>query len=246
MKLAVTTSSLEGYGLNRIFKFIKETGFDGIELVLSKKDFDTQNAQYVNELCKQYNLPILAIQALEKSKPKQIQEAVDLAITIGCRVIIVKPPKIFDFKYSQWLKEEVPKIREKESISIALENAPDETILGFIPAHAMNSMNDLKNFRHACLNTAFVASKKDNIIDMLLKMKKYLVHVHLTNMRKNNTGALPQNGSLPIESFLSKLKQEDYKGCVSIDVNPKYLHVSQDNEMQKLLIEAKEFCLKYM
>ncbi|KKP39068.1 MAG: hypothetical protein UR28_C0010G0051 [Candidatus Peregrinibacteria bacterium GW2011_GWF2_33_10] len=246
MKIAFTTSSLEGYGLNRIFRFAKELGFDGLELVQSRKNLDTTDANYINALCKEYDLPVLAIQTQDSSKSRQILDAVDIAKTIGTKIIVIKSPKFFDFKYTEWLKTEVPKIRERESISIALENSPDDTILGFIPATAMNSVNDLKKFKHACLNTAYASSKKQNIIDLLMSMKNYLVHIHLTNVKQNHYGVLPQNGSLPMESFLAKIKQEDYKGTIALDINPKYLHVGKEDEMKKLLLEAKEFCLKYI
>lgn len=245
MKLAITTASLEGYGLHRIFRFAKEALFDGVELDISKKNFDTCNAEYLNELIKEYDLPIIAIKTAEP-KEKTILDAVALALNLGTKIIIVDPPKIFDLKYAQWLKQEVPKIREKEEISIALENAANETIFGFIPATSMNSLRDLKDFKHVCINTAFAANKKENIIDLIMKMKNYLVHVHLTNIKQNKIGALPQSGILPVESFLSKLKQEEYKGCVSLDVNPKNLRVGKDDELKKLLTEAREFCLKYI
>ncbi len=246
MKIAFTTSSLNGYGLNRIFEIGKELSFDGIELVMDKKNYDTLSAEYINSLSKTYNLPVLAIEAFDNAKEKHIRDAVDIAKTIGSKIVIVKPPKFFDFKYSQWLKDEVPKIREQEEISIALENSPGETILGFIPAHAMNSLHDLKKFKHACLNTGYTFEKKENLIDTFLKIKNYLVHVHLSNVKKGKVGAPPQSGVLPIESFLSKLKQENYKGTVSIDLDPKYLHLGNNQEMKKLLLEAKDFCLQYI
>lgn len=246
MKLSFTTASLEGYGLNRIFEFAKELGFDGIELSLSRRNLDTMDKDYVKSLVDQYNLPVLAIETLDGSKEKQIVEAVELAKTVGSKIIIVKPPKIFDFKYATWLQSEVPKIREREEISIALENAGDDTIFGFIPATAMNSLSDLKKFKHVCINTGYIASKKQNIIDVLMSMKNYLVHVHLSNIKHNKVGALPQEGILPMESFLAKLKQEEYKGTISFDINPKNLHINKTDEMKRLLTEAKEFCGKYI
>ena len=50
----------------------------------------------------------------------------------------------------------------------------------FIPAHAMNSLHDLKKFKHACLNTGYTFEKKENLIDTFLKIKNNtLQKVHL-------------------------------------------------------------------
>jgi sugar phosphate isomerase/epimerase len=246
MKLALKTSCLEGYGLNRIFTFTKEIGFDGVELVISKKNYDTFNADYIKELCESHGLPIIAVQLPQNSGQKQIEEAISFVKKIGTKIIIIPSPRIFNFKYTQWLKEQVPNLREKEQISIAMENAPDDTILGFLPAHAMNSLGELKKFKHICLNTGYSATKKENIIDTYLSIKKCLVHVHLSNIKKTHLGSLPQEGSLPIESFLAKLKQENYKGAISLDIDPRNLHIGKDEEVKKLLTEAKEFCQKYI
>ena len=52
-------------------------------------------------------------------------------------------------------------------------------------------------------------------------------------------------GIMPLESFLTKLKQEKYPGAVSIKVLPKYLHAGEDEKVVKDLKEIKDFYDKY-
>ena len=59
--LILSTDSLKGYGLNRIFDFAKEAGYDGIELVLETRIYDTQNVDYINSLVKEYGVPVVAV-----------------------------------------------------------------------------------------------------------------------------------------------------------------------------------------
>jgi sugar phosphate isomerase/epimerase len=239
--LALSTDSLKGYGLNRIFQITKAAGYDGVDLVLDPKNFDTQNAEYVKSLIDQTGLPVLGIQTPPNCSPRKVQEAVKMAKLLGTRVIVIQPPKIFDFKYIQWLKNEIPKIRQTENISIALENAPSQTFLGIIPEHAMGNILDLKKFKHVCIDTTRVAQKRDDLIRVYKALKKYLVHVHLSNVKGGNYYYLPPKGILPIESFLTKLKQDSFPGTISLKVNSKYLDAGDDQKVMKALQEQKLF-----
>lgn len=242
--LALSTDSLTGYGLNRIFAFAKEAGYDGIDLYISGKNYDTQNTEYVKGLSQEYGMPIAAIQ-LPDPTPKRLQKALEIAKAVGCKVIVIQPPKIFSVRQTSWLKSEVPKIRAKENISIALENAPADMILGFIPRHAMNNINEMKKFKHACIDTTRVAEKKEDLIRIYKNLSKYLVHVHLSNVKGSKKYYLPDDGILPIESFLTKLKQDSFPGSISVKVNPKYIEAGDDAKMMKHLKDVKEYYDKY-
>lgn len=239
--LVLSSDSLRGYGLNRIFNFVKQAGYGGVDLAIDFKNFDTQNTDYVKLLSDQYQIPVVAIQAASVSSPKKIMETVKMAKTLGCRIIVVQPPKIFDFKYIQWLKNEIPKIRQKENISIALENAPSETFLGIIPEHAMGNVNEMKKFKHACIDTTRVAQKHDDLIRIYKSLKKFLVHIHLSNVKLGKQYYLPNEGILPIESFLTKLKQDSWPGNIAVKVNPKFMNAGDDEKVLKTLLDIKKF-----
>jgi sugar phosphate isomerase/epimerase len=239
--LALSTESLKGYGLNRIFNMVKAAGYEGIDLAIDPKNFDTQNAPYIKSLIDQTGVPVLAIQTPPICGPKKILETVNMAKLLGTRILVIQPPKIFDFKYVQWLKNEIPKIRQQENISIALENAPSQTFLGIIPEHAMGNILDLKKFKHACIDTTRVAMKHDDLIRIYKSLKKYLVHIHLSNVKAGKQYFLPDKGILPIESFLTKLKQDGFPGTIAIKVNSKFLDAGDDDKVMKHLAEQKLF-----
>lgn len=243
--ITLSTDSLKGYGLNRIFKFIKDAGYDGVDLYVDPKDFDTQDTAYVKSLAEEYGLPVVSLQTQPNATAKNIVEAVEMAKELGVKIVIVQPPKMFNFKYIKWLTDEVPKIRQRESISIALENAPNKTFLGIIPEHAMNNLNELRKFKHAALDTTRVAQKKDDLIRVFGVLKKFLVHVHLSNVKKGKGYCLPDEGILPLESFLTKLKQEGYRGAVSFKIAPKFLQAGDDKKVLKYLAECKKFYEEY-
>ncbi len=243
--LTISTDSLKGYGLNRIFNFAKEAQYDGIDLAITPHNYDTQNTKYIKSLIDEFNIPVLSIQTPAKANPKKIKSAVTMAKALNTKIIIIQPPKIFDFKYIQWLKTEIPKIRQKENISIAMQNSPSDTFLGIIPEHAMGSTLDLKKFKHASLDTTRIAQKKGDLIRIYKSLRKYIVHIHLSNVKAGKPYYLPTQGILPIESFLTKLKQDNYKGILSIKVNPKTLNVGKDEKVLNELKNQKEFYETY-
>ncbi len=245
MKIAISTDSLKGYGLARIFEFAKELGFDGIDLTMDKKNLDTLDPDYVAKLAKETGVPVVAIQALDNSKQKDLEDAIAMAKKVNARVIVVQAPKILDRKYADWLKKEVPNIRKKENISIALENAANKTWLGFIPERTMNNMRELKKFKHACLDTSRVAEKKEDLMYAYGSLQKFLVHVHISNFYRTKGYQMLTKGTVPLESFLSKLATDDFKGAISLKIAPRYLQVKDLDKMKKNLEENIEFIKKY-
>lgn len=246
MKIVLSSESLKGYGLNRIFGFAKEAGYDGIDLAMDPSEHDTMDENYIKQISDQTGLHVGSIQTPKTTTKNHIEDAISLAKKIGTKIIIIQPPKLLNVKLAKWLRDEIPKIRQRENISIALENASSETIFGFLPEHAMGSIGDLKKFKHVCLDTSRIAQKKEDLIRFYESIKKYLVHIHVSNFYKGKAYAPPEMGVLPLESFLSKLKQDDFKGSISIKVRPQNFHVGDDQRMLSDIKASLEYCKKYV
>lgn len=243
--IILSTDSLRGYGLNRIFELAKAAGYDGIDVAVDFGAFDTCNGEYLKKLSDEYQMPIHAVSAPMQVKSDRIKQLVEIAKTVQAKVVIIQPPKILDFKMSSWLKNEVPRLREKEFISIALENAPAETFLGFIPLHTMSNTEELKRFKHISLDVTRIGESRKDLMRAYTSFKKFLVHVHLSNIYHGKKYAPPQEGIMPLESFLTKLKQDRYPGAISIKISPKFLHVGDDGKVIESLKEAKKYYDKY-
>lgn len=243
--LLLSTDSLKGYGLNRIFGFTKDAQYDGVELALSTSDFDTQNADYINGIIKDTKVPVKVVRTFARSTIKKSEFACAFAKKIGASLVILEPPKLFDFKYAMWLKGTVPKLRKKYGISIALKNGSSETFLGFLPGRAMNNIGDLKKFGEVCLDTSYLYSKKIDLMRAYSTLKTVLVCIHFSNVRKGKLHSLPTEGVLPLESLLTKLKKDKFKEPVSVLVNPKDLGVGHDKKVLDNLKAIKSFYEKY-
>lgn len=246
MHITLSTETLKGYGLHRIFKFAKEIGFDGISLAMENGEFDTLDNDYIKAVSDEIGLPVLSIQTPAKTSKTKIQDAVEMAKKLGTRIIVIQPPKIFDRSIVKWLKTEIPKIRQKENISIALENAAGKTMLGFIPEHSMASISDLKKFKHVSLDTSRAGDKKPSLLDLYETLQPYMVHIHLSNIYHDKGYAPPETGTLPLESLFERLKKNEYKGVITLKVKPKNYHVGNTEKMKHSLKESLDYCRKYL
>jgi sugar phosphate isomerase/epimerase len=243
--IALHTASLKKYGLNRIFEFAKDAGYDGIEIAVSKDDFDTQNAEYIKKLSSEYKLPVVALHAPENGTQKSVEHVVEMAIYLKCPVVVITPPKLTDFKFTRWVKKEAPLLRKKKHIQLALANAGGKTMLGFLPERALNNVSDLKKFGMVTLDTSMTSSKKEDLIRFYEHLKKLVVHVHLSNVRRRKEYSLPNEGILPLESFLKKLKDNNFKGAISVRVRPAELSAGDDEKVLKTLKKVKDFIEDY-
>ena len=52
-------------------------------------------------------------------------------------------------------------------------------------------------------------------------------------------------GVLPVESFLTKLARENYRGDFTLKIAPSYMHEGNDARMKEVIQESKDFFEKY-
>jgi len=244
--LTLSSTSLERYGLNRVFEFAKKAQYDGVDIEVTRI-FDTFDAQYIKSLTEQSGIPLVNFVLPKKLTSKdQVMKYIDIAAEAGAQIVTMHPPKLFDFSFAQWMKTELPQMRKKFGIKIALLNATPARLLGFLPQHAMNSASELKKFRQVCLDTSNTYALNEDLIRMYEKLKGEIVHIFLSNVRNGRDHTLPMEGSLPIESLLTKLKRDEYKGAISIRVMSRELGEGNEEHILQKLQLTKEFVQKYM
>ncbi|MDR0771757.1 MAG: hypothetical protein LBF15_01505 [Candidatus Peribacteria bacterium] len=64
--ILLSTSSLNGYGIHRSFLLAKKAGFDGVDLVLTKENFDLWDGDYLASISKEIGIKVLSITAPSK------------------------------------------------------------------------------------------------------------------------------------------------------------------------------------
>jgi len=244
--LAITTDSFAGYGLDRTFELASKAGLDGIEVVIRHKEFDTYNAGYLKELSEKYKLPIIALSTSVEMSAEKATRIVDLAEKIGAPIITLTPPDIFNFDYKKWVKNEMPNLRRKKKVKIAIVNPPVKMVFGIIPKHAFNDIYELKDVEDIAFDTSNVVGRSEPLLEIYSVLKQKIRHIHLSNAKSDQTHTLLANGNVPLESFLTRLARDQYKGALTLKINPHALGVGNDEKVLMNIENCKKFVAKFL
>ena len=127
-RIACSTVSLLSQPLNDVFPLLAETGFAGVELMVTK-DPDTQDPRRLVELAEDHGLEIVAIHApfllmtrsVWGTEPVgKISRAIELAEQVGAPLVVAHPPYRWQSRYRDWLQEELPALSERTAVRVAV------------------------------------------------------------------------------------------------------------------------------
>lgn len=238
------STSLAHYGLERVFEFAKEAGYDGIEVEVGVS-FDTQNVRYLKKLSKRYELPIKAF-SLAAAREDELAVVFQKTVRefVGA-TINLNQPQVLSSEYKKWMERIAPRLAQKYNLILCRKNAPSKNMMGIIPMRKDNSLLSLRAKGFVCLDLTALASINEDIIRSINLLGDNLKHVYLSNVLKNKAYSLPQEGILPVESFLTKLARKKFIGNFSVKVNPAFLSAGDDEKVLKKMIAIREFYEKY-
>ncbi|MDD2907876.1 MAG: hypothetical protein PHH98_04515 [Candidatus Gracilibacteria bacterium] len=255
--LLLSTSSLNGYGLHKIFYFAKNAGFDGIDLLLNEDNFDVWNEKYLESLCSEFGIKVLSITAPSKGLD---DELVDRIISIGkylnVQLITFSPPYFKDTN-STWFSKKLPKLKKEiTSFSIGVKNVEPEFLLLVIPKYRNASLLDIKKITGTtCLDLSCIdGSSGLDILKAYKILGSSIKNIYLSDKHSQKSGLLPGTSGggisyLPLESFLMKLKTTGYSGFISLKVNPTELGAGNDElvfqKFKEIIVYYKKYFLNY-
>lgn len=250
--LLLSTSSLKWYWMHKIFMLTSQAKYDGIDLVIDEKNYDTLDEAYLKSLSDEFNMPILSITAPDKWLTKQkIDKIVEMAKLFKTQVINFYPPHIQD-KNIEIFTKYLPKVKKDTRLSIALQNVEQKFKLFVIPEYKNNNLLDLKKITW---DTALSIDSidKSSWIDLLktqLTLWSSIVNVYLSDRDGVKYWLLPGNAGwgtsfLPIESFLMKLKSSWYSSFFSLKVKPTELWAGHDEKVLFNLEFIKNYYKKH-
>ena len=130
--ILLSTGSLRGYGLNRVFGIAGDAGYDGIELIIDDH-LDTIHTRYLNELADGEGIPIRAVHApfffltppgWPESSVGKAERAVSIAEETGADVLVLHMPCLTEDDYRSWIGKGVEELQGQTEVTIAVENMP--------------------------------------------------------------------------------------------------------------------------
>lgn len=221
----ISSDSFSNCGLDLVFELTKNAGFDGIDLAIWK-NFDAWNVDYVKKLSEKHDLPIKVIQVSDNVNQKELNKALDLCEATGADTITINAPTYFNMKSYNFLADNLEAYKkDNKQIHFSIINPEDSNLFALpIPKHRFSNIVEIIK-KYGCYLGLDIANFDSDVLenDFMRKLGNVLPYVSVIYFSdKNRVGnghLLPGEGTLKLESFLKKTKQNGYWRYFSTKVN---------------------------
>ncbi len=235
MKLILSAGSLYTLPLAKVFEIAKDTGFDGMEVIINH-DFSFQgNRERLQEL--QQILPIYSLHAPFfdidgwGNKISQLLRTVELAVDCSIPLINFHPPSwiALEVKFWRWFNRVMDYQQEvgRDQVIITVENMPCTGAFKSNP-YLLGHTGKLINFLHdhnlfLTFDTAHMGSSKANFLHdfHLLYDSGRMRNIHFSDYGYGREHLLPGHGVLPLTRFLNHLRETDYNKTITLELSPR-------------------------
>lgn len=223
-----STGSLYPFGLQRVYTWASEAGFDGVEIMMDER-WDTHQEDYLKGLAEAHGVPILALHsplwrgAWGLGPEQTLVRVARLASRMDVPVVVAHPPPP-GRPLEQWKAGPLREARE-HGVVVAVENMPRCRAGGvfgirrgscYLPEH-------LAGVGEVTLDTSHAGASKVDLLWAHSVLATHLRHVHLSDSNLEagrDEHRLPGKGRLPLKPFLAALGASGYPGAVSLELKP--------------------------
>jgi sugar phosphate isomerase/epimerase len=251
--VACSTISVFSRPLEQAFALISETGFDGVEVMVTS-DPDSQDAARIRGLSEDHELPVVAVHApfllmsrrvWGRDPVGKIERTVELALRVAAPVVVVHPPYRWQSAYRRWLDEHASPAAKARGVRVAVENMFPLRVRGRSVArfHARQSLDELEGFPDVTLDTSHLAVSGVDPVEAVARVGERLAHVHLSNNagRGWDSHSPLDEGVLDLGRVLETLATRGYRGAVSLEIDLRN-HVKDERALRRVLTQSRELC----
>lgn len=223
-----STGSLHPFGLDRIFGWAAEAGYDGVEVMMDDR-WDTHQQGYLEHLVQTHGLPIVALhppigRGVWGLEPEEtLVRVADLAVRVGAEVVVAHPPRA-GRSLEKWRQGALAEARER-GVSVAVENMPLEVnqgVLGLRAPRTCGHPEDLLGIGDVTLDTSHCGVSGVDVLRAREVLEDQIHHVHLSDSRLigRDDHRPPGKGKLPLGELLAGLAKGGYAGAISLELKP--------------------------
>ena len=242
--LLLGSQSFSRYGLERFFAFAKTLGFQAVEIQISS-NFDTQNPKYLHELEERFGIKIEII-SLPASGAENFVTAFERVISEFPGVMVnVYSPEVFSTQYKNWIGKSLPQLCQRYRLRMNRVTAPFKTVLGIMPTRTEGSMHALREAGDVSVDLIALWKSNEDIMRASGFLREKMKHIYISNAQGGQGYVALPHGVLPVESFLTKLARESYRGDFTLKIASQHMHEGHDERMLEVIKESKEFFEKY-
>ncbi len=222
-----STGSLYPFGLERVYAWAAEAGFDGVEIMMDER-WDTHQFDYLNELAARHDVPILALHpplyrgAWRLGPEETLVKSAKLAGRLGTPVVVAHPPPP-GRPLERWKAGPLREARE-QGVPVAVENMPPNRPRGFFAVRPGSCYlpEHLLGVGDVTLDTSHAGAAKVDLMRARSTLADQLRHVHLSDsdLTGGDQHRLPGKGRLPLKPFLAALVGGGYRGALTLELKP--------------------------
>ena len=235
-----STGSLYPFGLDRIFGWAAEVGFDGVEVMMDNR-WDTHQAHYLNALSERHGLPIHALHppiyegAWRLGTAETLIRSSKLAARINCPLVVAHPPPP-GLPLKRWTAGTLKEARS-QGVTVAVENmAKNKPGIFEVRRKSCHGPEHLAEAGEITLDTSHLGASQVDLMQAYAALASQLRHIHLSDSNLvpgKDDHRLPGRGKLPLKSFLAAVGASDFPGAVSLELKPWPLGAPHPEEILK-------------
>ncbi len=221
-----STGSLWPFGLDRVYGWAAQAGYDGVEIMMDDR-WDTHQDAYLNHLAEKHGLPVLALHPPIKAGAwrlpagETLVRSAKLAGRIGSPVVVAHPPPP-GRPLQRWVEGPLKQARAA-GVPVAVENMPKGRAGIFsVGRKSCHLPEHLEGVGDVTLDTSHVGASGVDLMQAYEKLETQLRHVHLSDsdLTGGDQHRLPGSGRLPLKELLAELGRGDYTGAVCLELKP--------------------------
>jgi sugar phosphate isomerase/epimerase len=223
-----STGSLYTFGLERVYAWISDAGYDGVEIMMDER-WDTHQEAYLKGLAERHGVPILALHlplyrgAWGLGPEETLVRVAKLASSMEVPVVVAHPPQP-GRPLERWKAGPLREARE-HGVIVAVENMPRSRAGSiflvrrkgcYLPEH-------LADVGDVTLDTSHAGASKVDLLRAHSVLTTQLRHIHLSDSNLEvgrDEHRLPGKGRLPLKPLLAALGASGYSGSVSLELKP--------------------------
>ena len=243
-----STGSLHPFGLDRVYAWAAEVGFDGVEVMMDER-WDTHQHAYINDLSEEHGIPVLALHppiyrgAWRLDAEETLVRSAGLSGKIGGPVVVAHPPPP-GRPLARWSAGALARAREI-GVPVAVENMPKNSSEGKFTVRRKSCYKPehFAGLGDVTIDTSHVGASGIGLLEFWEGLKDQLRHVHLSDsdLSGGDQHRLPGKGKLPLKEFLVGVAESGYAGAVSLELKPWPLGTPHPEVILKRMKAALEF-----
>ncbi len=244
-----STGSLYPFGLERVYSWASEAGFDGVEIMMDDR-WDTHQEDYLKSLADRHGVPILALHAplyrgaWRLGPGETLVRVARLAATMEVPLVVAHPPAP-GRTLERWMAGPLRDARE-HGVLVAVENMPLSSVGGMFSVRRRSCYlpEHLTGVGEVTFDTSHAGASKVDLLRAHSVLATQLRHVHLSDSNLQagrDEHRLPGKGRLPLKPFLAALAASGYPGAVSLELKPWPLGAPDPATILKRMRAALEF-----